>query len=76
MDFDFEAIQARYGRICNMEDPSAQSHAAAIAYSLDVPHLLNEIKALEADQTRSRSIIAGWKAIAEDLIPLVVEDYA
>ena len=64
MDFDFEEIQARYGRISNMEDPSAQSHAAAIAYSLDVPHLLNEIKALVEDVPYLLERVAALEKVA------------
>ena len=47
MDFDVKAIKARYDRLCAIEDQSIQSHAAAIAYSLDVPHLLSLIEEME-----------------------------
>ena len=50
--------KARFDRICAMEDnASAQSHAAAIAYSLDIPALLTAIVALTDERDRYRSAL-------------------
>lgn len=46
----YERARGRLDRICAMEDnASAQSHAAAIAYSLDIPALLAAIDELTRD---------------------------
>jgi hypothetical protein len=37
----------QFNRICDIEDPSVQSHAAAISYSIVVPDLLAAIDELE-----------------------------
>jgi hypothetical protein len=42
---DLAEINRRYDAICDMENASAQTHGAAIAYSLDVPKLIGEVRA-------------------------------
>jgi hypothetical protein len=42
---DLTEINRRYDRVCDL-DRSAQTHGAAIAYALDVPALIGEVKRL------------------------------
>jgi uncharacterized coiled-coil protein SlyX len=54
---DFEQVRAQFDRICDIEDPSVQSHAAAISYSIVVPALLAAIDELEAKVAEQDHII-------------------
>jgi hypothetical protein len=54
---DFEQVRAQFDRICDIEDPSVQSHAAAISYSIVVPDLLAAIDDLEV-------VCAAWRRAA------------
>ena len=57
--------KARFDRICAMEDnASAQSHAAAIAYSLDIPALLTAIDKLTAETAALKQKADVWTAQA------------
>lgn len=47
---DFEQVRAQFDRICDIEDPSVQSHAAAISYSIVVPALLTALDDLTAEK--------------------------
>lgn len=47
---ELQDIRARYDRLCALADesPTTASHACALAYSIDVPQLLEEIDRLKA----------------------------
>jgi hypothetical protein len=61
-------IRARYLRICAMGDsPSAQSTGAAIAYSLDVPWLVERAAELEAALSDARQTIVSLSGLVKDL---------
>jgi hypothetical protein len=54
-------IRSRYLRICAMDDSlSAQSTGAAIAYSLDVPWLIERVAELEAARDRVLALHRSW----------------
>jgi type II secretory pathway component PulM len=61
-------IRSRYLRICAMDDSlSAQSTGAAIAYSLDVPWLVERVAELEAALSDARQTIASLSGLVKDL---------
>jgi hypothetical protein len=55
---DLARIIRCYDAICDMENASAQSLTAAIAYSLDVPPLIGEVKRLRAFYEASMDVLA------------------
>ncbi len=54
---DLAEINRRYDAICDLPD-SAQTTGAAIAYSLDVPRLIGEVKRLRAFYDATLSLLA------------------
>ena len=58
---DFEQVRAQFDRICDIEDPSVQSHAAAISYSIVVPALLTAIDELEVRNAKLEAVAVFMK---------------
>jgi hypothetical protein len=63
---DFEQVRAQFDRICDIEDPSVQSHAAAISYSIVVPALLTAIDELTAENKKLKLDLAAAEHYTTD----------
>ena len=62
---DLAEINRRYDAICDLPD-SAQTTGAAIAYAMDVPKLIGEVKRLRAVAEAAKEVASNY---ADDIDP-------